>query len=608
MAPATPTRRPHNKHLTLASTIAHDSPLNDLSNAFGNHLKLGATGGVKQTSDLKGKSRMMSRPTAKSSDSFGLPISAAPEVTITKDWDIAESRAGSSSSRPKISSSLSSVSSIGIKSSMQSLSLIQHHCFQQRSDRFLTTARSSSGGPSGPPLLDDGPGDNLSSGSGDETQIAANIAAARLSPNEVASNTESLEAACNIDLNQRILSYSAAPPNSANPDVRSRYAAARPKNVPSSLVSGGRRKIPSEAEKVLDAPGMIDDFYYHLIDWSSTNLVAVALQSVVHVWNGDTGEVDTLCDLDEQPERVGGGGMVSSVRWDCDGGYLAIGTDRGFVQLWDVAAGQRVRTLKPSAEGGADNASVNISAWAPDGTYSTGFSSGLIREHDVRERNSVIRDLEKAHIGHVSGLEWRADSALLASGGNDNVVKVWDRRTSVAKMRKENHQASVKAISWCPWNSSLLATGGGTADRAIHFWNVTSGSRTQSIQTDSQITGLHWSLQYREIVSTHGLSMTDQNASGAINIWAHPSCNRIAEIKHAHDGRILHTALSPDGQILASVGTDENLKFWRVFEKKEEASGKGGMGGVGERKGSGSGGGGGPSGSAGVAGSGRMLR
>ncbi|PWN29715.1 WD40 repeat-like protein [Jaminaea rosea] len=524
-----------------------------------------------------------------------LPVAGTSDISITRDWEGPEGgkAASTRSSKP---------SGLG-----------------PRADRFITTSRT--GGPSGPPLLDEGGGDTLSSASagnscsssGDESsQIAANIAAAQMAPNEVAGNTDSLESACNVDMNQRILSYSAAPPNSANPDIRSRYAAARPKTVPSSLLSGGRRKIPTEAEKVLDAPGMINDFYYHLIDWSSTNLVAVALQSVVHVWNGDTGEVDTLCDLEVEPERVGGGGMVTSVRWDCDGAYLSIGTDRGYVQLWDVASAQRVRTLKPSADGGADNASVNISAWAPDGTFSCGYSSGLIREHDVRERDSVLRDLPGAHVGHVSGLEWRADSALLASGGNDNVVKVWDRRTNVAKMRKENHQASVKAIAWCPWNSSVLATGGGTADRAIHFWNVTSGTRTHSIQTDSQITGLHWSTHYREIVSTHGNHLTDQGAGGAINLWSHPACSRIAEIKNAHDGRILHTALSPDGQILATVGTDENLKFWRVFGGKEEGSGgKGGAGAGAGASSTGSGKAGGSGGAAsgrGAGGAGRMLR
>ncbi|CAO1616708.1 unnamed protein product [Jaminaea pallidilutea] len=570
--PMTPTRQSAYKK----GNGPQESPLSNVSNAL-RDTRLGPVAG---SSKVRGK-------TARKEHADTLPYAAPAEISITRDWEGPEAKVGTSRSKP-----------VGLG---------------PRADRFLTATRTS--GPSGPPLLEDGGGETLSSNAStgdDESQLAANIAAAQMSPNEVnGANTESLESACNVDLNQRILSYSAAPPNSANPDIRSRYAAARPKTVPSSLLSGGRRKIPTEAEKVLDAPGMIDDFYYHLIDWSSTNLVAVALLSVVHVWNGDTGEVVELCDLETEPERVGGGGVVSSVRWDCDGAYLAVGTDRGFVQLWDVAAGQRVRTLKPSAEGGADNSSVNISAWAADGTFSSGFSSGLIREHDVRERDSVIRDLPGAHISHVSGLEWRADSALLASGGNDNVVKVWDRRTAVPKMRKENHQASVKAISWCPWNSNLLATGGGTADRAIHFWNVTSGSRTGSIQTDSQITGLHWSTHYREIVSTHGNTLTDHSAGGAINVWSHPSCSRIAEVKNAHDGRILHTALSPDGQMLATVGTDESLKFWRVFARKEEHHGGKGAA-VGASAGSSSkaaGGGAGGHGGAGGAGApGRMLR
>jgi cell division cycle protein 20 (cofactor of APC complex) len=32
-------------------------------------------------------------------------------------------------------------------------------------------------------------------------------------------------------------------------------------------------------------------------------------------------------------------------------------------------------------------------------------------------------------------------------------------------MTKNNHTAAVKAIAWSPWQSSLLATGGGTNDK-----------------------------------------------------------------------------------------------------------------------------------------------
>ena len=41
------------------------------------------------------------------------------------------------------------------------------------------------------------------------------------------------------------------------------------------------RAIPKESMKTLDAPDLLDDFYCHLLDWSSQNIVAVALGSTV---------------------------------------------------------------------------------------------------------------------------------------------------------------------------------------------------------------------------------------------------------------------------------------------------------------------------------------
>ena len=43
--------------------------------------------------------------------------------------------------------------------------------------------------------------------------------------------------------------------------------------------------------------------------------------------------------------------------------------------------------------------------------------------------------------------------------------------------RLDAHQAAVKALAWCPWQKNLLASGGGTADRMIRFWNANNGRR-----------------------------------------------------------------------------------------------------------------------------------
>jgi hypothetical protein len=79
----------------------------------------------------------------------------------------------------------------------------------------------------------------------------------------------------------------------------------------SSLEPEPRRKISRTPFKVLDAPALQDDFYLNLVDWSATNVVAVALGASVFLWSACTSKVTKLCDLSE----LGGGDSITSVAW-----------------------------------------------------------------------------------------------------------------------------------------------------------------------------------------------------------------------------------------------------------------------------------------------------
>lgn len=48
-----------------------------------------------------------------------------------------------------------------------------------------------------------------------------------------------------------------------------------------------------------------------------------------------------------------------------------------------------------------------------------------------------------------------------------------------------SHTAAVKAIAWSPPQHSLLASGGGTADRTIRFWNTNTHEQVNYIDTGS---------------------------------------------------------------------------------------------------------------------------
>ena len=215
---------------------------------------------------------------------------------------------------------------------------------------------------------------------------------------------------------------------------------------------------------------------------------------------------------------------------------------------------QNVRTMH------SHTARVGALAWNGP-LLSSGARNGQIHNHDVRQAQHHIATLA-AHTQEVCGLKWSPNGTQLASGGNDNLVCVWDAqnagRTWQPKYRFTHHSAAVKALAWCPWQHNLLATGGGTADRHLRFWNTATGTCVNSIDTKSQVCSVVWSPHDKELVTSHGYSQNQ------LTVWKYPSLARMAELD-GHGCRVLHTALSPDGQTVVSGAADETLRFWKVF-------------------------------------------
>lgn len=323
------------------------------------------------------------------------------------------------------------------------------------------------------------------------------------------------------------------------------------------------RDIPLEPERILDAPGIVDDFYLNCLSWSVHDMLAIGLGGSVYLWNSRSGEVNELCNINSsssgEVEQVGrGSNYISSVSWIHDGSYLAIGSSDSTVQLWDVKRAKKMRMFADH------NGRVSALAWNKH-ILSTGAYDGKIHTHDVRIAQHLI-STQSGHTGQICGLQWSYDGRQLASGSNDNNVHIWEESQSSAPVYSFTHTAAVKALAWCPWQSNTLVTGGGSRDRCLKFWNTSSGVLSRSIDTNSQVSAVMWSKTYRELVSAHGYS------SNSLCIWKYPSLAQIKEIPTAHDSRILHMAMSPDGERIATVAADENLKIWKVFQPPKESS------------------------------------
>jgi len=353
-------------------------------------------------------------------------------------------------------------------------------------------------------------------------------------------------------IKSRVLNFSSGPVSSSQLQENemasgSIWALARRDRDP--LLSTTKQKpvryIAQAPERILDAPELLDDFYLNLLDWSQRNIVAIALGQTVYMWNASTGAITQLMETTEE------GNHITSVRWGGGGAYLAIGTNNACVQLWDSETCRQVRGMR------GHEARVGALDWN-EHLLSTGSRDCSILNHDVRVAQHVVSTVQ-THTQEVCGLRWSPSGSQLASGGNDNLLSIWDLQGSSTRYNLTQHEAAVKALAWCPFEPNLLASGGGTTDRKIRFWNAQSGACINTIDTKSQVCSLLWSKKNKELLSSHGFSQNQ------LTLWKYPTMSKVTELT-GHTSRVLHTALSADGTTVVSAAADETLRFWKVFD------------------------------------------
>ena len=140
-------------------------------------------------------------------------------------------------------------------------------------------------------------------------------------------------------------------------------------------------------------------------------------------------------------------------------------------------------------------------------------------------------------------------------------------------------QSPLKALAWCPWKNTLLASGGGTADKSVKLWNITNGQKALEFDTGCQVAGILWNQEYREIITAGGFP------SNALSLWKYPKFTLVKELEvclittssynyfyhKGHEERILCMTGSPCGQKVATVGAGEQLRIWDCWSSTKKA-------------------------------------
>ncbi|KAK2735211.1 hypothetical protein FQN57_001316 [Myotisia sp. PD_48] len=251
---------------------------------------------------------------------------------------------------------------------------------------------------------------------------------------------------------------------------------------------------------------------------------------------------------------------------------LVVGDDVGYIWFYSVEWVKSTKRKRYRSNNGAVTLLAKISAhsqqicgmaWSPDGRYlATGGNDntcllfdmadllGKTKSKDGQTSKGRFTQISLRTSG-ISCIQWLAHSTgvkcpALSQGDLTNHFVTGTEvpqpprthrigvsaRTVIVPFNSHKyrfpHAAAVKAIAFAPWQSSLLATGGGTNDRCIRFYHTTSGACLATINVHAQVTSLIWSKTRREIAATFGYAHPEHPYRIAVFSW--PSCKQVVAI------------------------------------------------------------------------------
>jgi hypothetical protein len=217
--------------------------------------------------------------------------------------------------------------------------------------------------------------------------------------------------------------------------------------------------------------------------------------------------------------------QICGIAWSPDGAYLATGGNDNACLLFELS------DIIPARELGVSTACLPHQNCHQEGMSCPNSFSCFAANASRRlfnQRNLLSNLLPTWTTSRTRSLSSSLPSVLTHTG---SVISGGDRTVFVPSNRQKHrliHSAAVKAIAFAPWQPSLLATGGGSNDRAIHFFHTPSGACLATINVYAQVTSLIWSKTRRELVATFGFAQPEHPFRIAVFSW--PSCEQIAAI------------------------------------------------------------------------------
>lgn len=300
-------------------------------------------------------------------------------------------------------------------------------------------------------------------------------------------------------------------------------------------------------------------------------LATNADKATLALWEAKTGKIVRF--LGEEP--------LQCFAFSPTGKLVVTREHAGLFRLWDVEAGKELRRWSGNPDTGGSASMIYQIAFSPDGnSVFAGNLRGEIEHWDVAS-GTLKRLLKGRHQGRVTAVALSPKGDVLASGGADHTIHLWN--TTTGEPLTPPHTVIPWPVGPHPQLPpdvdnpirALTATSDGKTLFTIHrdgsLWmRDSTGKRRRQLSSDLVLG--------EPVVSNDGSLVAVVGREALVRLW-NTKTGRAGEPLGGHRGGTLAAAFSADGQWLATGGRDDTVRLWpldatkpsRVVTKHEAA-------------------------------------
>jgi WD40 repeat protein len=283
-------------------------------------------------------------------------------------------------------------------------------------------------------------------------------------------------------------------------------------------------------------------------------LVAGCERRTLHYWTKDIAMGVRAADTSAHVVKAHAGPVLALAA--AGKHVVSAGTD-GKVIVWDLPAENALHTCDAGTV-------VRSLAASPDGKLvASAGDSGAVQLWDLTTGKPGAK-LDGAH-DWLLAVAYSPDGKLVAAGGHEGKVFVWDTATgkkqlefaAVAPPMPNTAPATnvISALCFSP-DSKLLAVGG--HDAAIHLFQAADGKYVRSLAGHgSSVTSLAF--------HPTGTVLASASKDRTVRLW-NPANGQLVKALEGHNAWVQGVVFVGQGTRLASVAADQSVRLWDLTD------------------------------------------